>query len=157
MHIALWIAQILLSFIFVLIGSMLLGTPKNEIDQKVSWAKNFSAPFTKFFGSIEVLGAIGLIFPMRTGILPWLTALAAFGLGLNMVGAIVTHLKYREYPNIIFPFILLLLAISGAYGRSFIVPDRYRSEYLVSFSVQGFSRCDRVIYKNGIDLKLLEM
>ncbi len=122
MNIALWIAQIFLALIFGLIGWMLLSTPKIEIDQKVSWAKNFSAPFTKMIGSIEVLGAIGLILPTLTGILPWLTALAAVGLTLNMVGAIATHLKYREYPNIIFPFILLSLAIFVAYGRSTISP-----------------------------------
>jgi uncharacterized membrane protein YphA (DoxX/SURF4 family) len=31
--------------------------------------------------------------------LPWLTPLAAIGLVLNMIGAIVTHLRYHEYPN----------------------------------------------------------
>lgn len=119
----------------MLIGWILFSTPKNEIDQKVSWAKNFSAPFTKFIGSVEVLGAIGLILPTLTGILPWLTALAAVGLVLNMIGAIVTHLKYREYPNIIFPFILLLLAISGVYGKSSFMP------YLFEACVHFLSPC----------------
>ncbi len=69
--------------------------------------KNFSPRTTKLIGMVELLGAIGLIVPMATGILPWLTPLAAIGLVLNMIGAIVTHLRYREYPNLILPIVLL--------------------------------------------------
>jgi uncharacterized membrane protein YphA (DoxX/SURF4 family) len=118
----LWIIQILLAILFTLFGLMLLTTPHEKILEKVTWAKNFSPRTTKLIGLVELLGAIGLIVPMATGILPWLTPLAAIGLVLNMIGAIVTHLRYREYPNVIFPIILLLLAAFVAYGRLVLVP-----------------------------------
>jgi uncharacterized membrane protein YphA (DoxX/SURF4 family) len=95
----LWIIQILLAILFTLFGLMLLTTPREKILEKVTWAKNFSPRTTKLIGLVELLGAIGLIVPMATGILPWLTPLAAIGLVLNMIGAIVTHLRYHEYPN----------------------------------------------------------
>jgi len=59
---------------------------------------------------------------MLTGLFPWLTPLAAVGVVLTMVGALVIHLRHHEYPNLIFPFILLLLAVFVAYGRYFLVP-----------------------------------
>jgi hypothetical protein len=42
-----------------------------------------------FIGISEVLGAFGLILPMRLGILPILTPLAAIGLIIEMVGATI--------------------------------------------------------------------
>ena len=122
MNTILWIIQILLAILFTLFGLMLLTTPRKKILEKVTWAKNFSPRTTKLISLVELLGAIGLIVPMATGILPWLTPWAAIGLVLNMIGAIVTHLRYHEYPNVIFPFILLLLAAFVAYGRIVLVP-----------------------------------
>ena len=59
---------------------------------------------------------------MLTGLFPWLTPLAAVGVVLTMVGALVIHLRHHVYPNLILPFILLLLAVFVAYGRYFLVP-----------------------------------
>jgi hypothetical protein len=44
---------------------------------------------------------VGLILPAVTGIVPWLTPLAAVGLALTMAGAAIVHLHRGEYPNII--------------------------------------------------------
>ena len=71
---------------------------------------------------LEVLGAAGLVVPLATGIWPWLTPLAAVGLGVLMVGAITTHLRFREYPNALAPLAVLLLAAFVAYGRVSVVP-----------------------------------
>src|SRR5262249_6464169 len=38
-------------------------------------------------GTAEVLGSMGLVLPMATGILPWLTPLAAIGLAINVLMA----------------------------------------------------------------------
>jgi hypothetical protein len=45
-----------------------------------------------------------------TGILPWLTPLAALGLIIVMLGAIVFHLRRGEFRNIILNVILLLVS-----------------------------------------------
>jgi hypothetical protein len=45
-----------------------------------------------FAGIAEALAGLALVFPMLLGVLPWLTPLAAAGLVLLMVGAIVLHI-----------------------------------------------------------------
>ena len=51
-----------------------------------------------------------------TGILPWLIPLAAVGLAILMVGAVVTHLRRGEYPNTLAPMVLLGLTAFAAYS-----------------------------------------
>jgi hypothetical protein len=68
-------------------------------------------------GILEILGAIGLVAPALTKILPELTPVAALLLGVVMVLAIGFHLSRREYPNAAFNVILGLLAFAVAYGR----------------------------------------
>jgi uncharacterized membrane protein YfcA len=55
--------------------------------------------------------------PALTNILSWLTPLAAVGLVIIMLGAIVVHLRRGEIPNTVFNVVLLLLAAVVAYGR----------------------------------------
>jgi DoxX-like family len=49
-----------------------------------------------FTGIMEVLGAAGLILPMATGILPWLTPLAAVGLAIIVLMASGFHQRADE-------------------------------------------------------------
>src|SRR6266496_3126434 len=49
-----------------------------------------------FTGIMEVLGAAGLILPMATGILPWLTPLAAVGLAIIVLMASGFHQRANE-------------------------------------------------------------
>ena len=78
----------------------------------------------RLIGSLEILGAIGLILPAVTGIWPWLTPVAAAGLALTMVGAMITHGRRGEYSSIAFNLVLLLLALFVVYGRFVIVPNK---------------------------------
>jgi hypothetical protein len=70
----------------------------------------------------EVLAAAGLFLPGLTGILAWLTPLAAVGLVIVMIGALGFHVIRREYPNLVVNLILLTLAVIVAYGRSVLAP-----------------------------------
>src|SRR5215813_2919746 len=47
-------------------------------------------------GTAEVLGSVGLVLPMATGILPWLTPLAAIGLAINVLMATGFHVREDE-------------------------------------------------------------
>jgi uncharacterized membrane protein len=76
----------------------------------------------RLIGTVEVLGAIGVVLPALTGVLPWLTPLAALGLAATMVGAILTHLRLGERSAVVPPMVLLILAAFVAYGRFFILP-----------------------------------
>jgi hypothetical protein len=88
----------------------------------MAWVEDFSRGAVHIIGALEVLGAIGLVLPALTGILPWLTPLAALGLVLTMIGAALTHLRRSEYSVIPVPAVLLILAAFVAYGRFFVLP-----------------------------------
>lgn len=76
-----------------------------------------SPGFRRFIGVAEILAALGLILPWLSGILPSLTLLAAVGLIIVMIGAVIFHIARREYPNIVLNLVLLVLAAFVAYGR----------------------------------------
>jgi hypothetical protein len=56
-------------------------------------------PLVIFIGFTEVLGAAGLVLPMATGILPWLTPLAAVGLAVIVLMATGFHIRADERLN----------------------------------------------------------
>lgn len=117
MNIALWVVQILLAAMFGMAGIM-KTFQAGRAKEQFPWAKNRSYSFVRFVGTSELLGALGLILPLVTGILPWLTALAAIGLVLIQVLAIFTeHLPKKEYSVIPINIVLLALAAFIAIGR----------------------------------------
>lgn len=122
MNVAILVVQILLALVFLMAGVMKLIQPKEKLANNMAWVEGFSQNQIRLLGTLEILGAIGLVLPALTGILPWLTPLAAVGLGLLMVGAAVTHLRRGEYPNLITNIVLLALTVFVAYGFSVILP-----------------------------------
>jgi uncharacterized membrane protein YphA (DoxX/SURF4 family) len=114
--------QLLLALVFLATGSMKLLRPKEQLASSMKWVGHVSPQTVKAIGAVEILGAVGLILPALTGILPWLTPLAAIGLALTMVGAIITHMRLGEAAKAIAPLVLLLLLMVVAYGRIILVP-----------------------------------
>lgn len=117
MNIALWIVQILLAAMYGMSGAMkTFQTAKAKA--QFPWAKNRSDGFVRFVGISELLGALGLILPIFTGVLPWLTVLAAIGLALIQVLAIFTeHLPKKEFNVIPINIVLLALSVFVVIGR----------------------------------------
>jgi hypothetical protein len=115
MRIALWVASGLLAFAMVSAGGLKLVTPRVKLSEKFQWAKTWSDRNVKLLGLAEVLGAIGLIAPQVTGILPILTPIAALCLVVLMIGAVKTHIDLKE--PAVAPAILALLGVFVAVGR----------------------------------------
>jgi uncharacterized membrane protein len=65
----------------------------------------------------EILGAIGLVVPVLIGIAPILSPIAAVGLALIMVGALVFHIRRNERPNIPVAIVLIALLLFVAVAR----------------------------------------
>jgi uncharacterized membrane protein YphA (DoxX/SURF4 family) len=122
MNIALWVVQVLLALAFGMAGFMKLTQPYEQLSKRMGYVNDFSPTAVKAIGLVELLGAIGLILPAATGVLPWLTPLAAVGLVLTMIGASLTHLRRQEYPVIGMNVVLLILALIVAYGRFVAFP-----------------------------------
>ena len=117
MNIALWIVQALLAAMYFMAAAMkTLQTAKAK--EQLSWAKNRLDGFVRFVGISEFFGALGLILPMLTGILPWFTPIAAVGLSLIQLLAIFTeHLPKKEYSILPMNTVLLGLAVFVTFGR----------------------------------------
>ena len=117
MNIALWIAQFLLALTFLVVGAMKLFMPRERQIERAAYIEDFSPGAIQVIGMLEVLGAIGIILPVATGILPWLTPVAAVGLMLTMVGAALTHARRDEHRMTVVNVFNFALAAFVAYGR----------------------------------------
>ena len=119
MNIALWIAQGSLAVIYLMVGSMKTFQPaKVRENPRMTWAHERPDNYIRFVGTTEILGALGLILPLVTGVLPWLTVLAGIGLTLVQLLAIFTeHLPKKEYDVIPLNIVLLALPIFVVIGR----------------------------------------
>ena len=118
MEIALWTVQGLLTFVYGFAGGMKTFKPDfyRNMPKGAEFAVGKSDGYFRSIGIPEILGALGMILPMVTGILPWLTPLAAVGLSTIQLLAIFTvHLPRKEtiVPNII----LITMSIFVMVGR----------------------------------------
>lgn len=121
MNIALWVAQVLTALAFGQHGySMLFRVEQAQV--RMAWTRIVSRPALGFIGVAEILGAVGVVAPAATGVLPSLTVAASGGLVAIMLLAIVFHVTRREWPNIGINVFLGALAFAVAYGRLVIEP-----------------------------------
>lgn len=122
MNTALWIIQVLLAALFIFAGGMKLVLPIEEMLEQMpiplpGW-------FLPFIGVAELLGGIGLLLPWLTRIQPKLTPLAAAGLVIIMIGAVVLTLLTGEIAMALMPLVVGLLCAFVAYGRWRSAPQR---------------------------------
>src|ERR1051326_8336417 len=90
MNILLWVIQILLALVFLFSGGMKLAIPADQLQaQAPPTMIHFSNAFMKFIGVCEVLGGLGLVLPGLLRTAKGLTPLAAVGLTIIMIGAVV--------------------------------------------------------------------
>jgi len=117
MNIALWIVQVLLAALFGFAG-FLHGYQIEKVKAQFAWAKDTPVPLLRFVGTSEILGALGMILPMATNILPWLTPLAAIGFAIIQFLALFTvHIPRKEYFAIPVNGVLMALSLFEAIGR----------------------------------------
>ncbi len=123
MDLALWVVQVALALAFLVAGySHAFDFDRAARRPPMAWMHAVGQDRMRVIGILEILGAIGLVVPAASQVLPWLTPLAALGLALVMVGAIVLHIQRREYPNVVINAVLGLLALFVAYGRFVLEP-----------------------------------
>jgi hypothetical protein len=116
MNVAAWVIQGALAVFYLAVGGMKTFT---DIAQKqMAWAKERPKGFVRFVGAAEILGALGVLLPLLTGILPWLTVVAALGLAAVQVLAIgMIHLPRKEYSALPLNLILMAMAVFAAVAR----------------------------------------
>ena len=118
MNIVLWVIAGLLAAAFLGAGLMKLTRPREKLAASgMAWTEDFSPGVIKTIGALELLAAIGLILPAVLNIAPVLVPLAATGLAVVMIGAMITHARRREFPMIAGNLVLLVLAAVVMWGR----------------------------------------
>lgn len=119
MNIILWIVQILLALLFIFAGATKLIMSGETLAQQMASSNSLVMPiaFIRFIGVVEVLGGLGLVLPGLLKIRRVLTPLAALGLSIVMIGAVVTTIMGPGLGGAVFPAITLLLCVFVAYGR----------------------------------------
>jgi len=130
MNTFLWIIAGLLAVAFLFSGGLKVILPKDKIRaigrirqmDAAAWTEDFSAGSIKAIGVLEVLAAIGLILPPVLGTPPVLAPLAALGLVLLMIGAVITHIRRKEARVVVANLAYLTLAAVVVWGRLGVEP-----------------------------------
>jgi uncharacterized membrane protein YphA (DoxX/SURF4 family) len=111
-QIGFWTTQILLAALFGTAGILKSFWPPAELAQMgIAWAADVPLPLLRFVGTVELLGAIGVVLPALTRILPILTPLAAVGFATIQALAIGYHATRGETATTL-PLNLFLLALA---------------------------------------------
>ncbi|MEA2562265.1 MAG: hypothetical protein QOH06_3769 [Acidobacteriota bacterium] len=118
LNIVLWIVQVLLALLFIWAGSMKLVLPLEKLAGPVA----LPGALVRFIGVAELLGGLGLILPSLLRIRPGLTPLAAAGLVIIMIGAVIITLVGGGIGLAVIPGVTGLLAAFVAYGRWRLAP-----------------------------------
>jgi putative oxidoreductase len=116
-NVILWIVQSILALLFLMAGVMKSFRSLEALKQNLAWVGSVPPGLVRLIGVAELLGAIGLILPLASGIAPWLAVAAAAGLALIMIFAAIFHVTRREYSAIGLNAILFLLALVVIVGR----------------------------------------
>ena len=118
MNIVLWIIQILLALLFLFAGGSKLIMSAAQLESLASPNQvHLPILFIKFIGVVEVLGALGLVLPGLLRIKKGLTPLAAIGLTIVMIGAVIIVMAGDGLKMAITPLVVGVLCALVAYGR----------------------------------------
>jgi uncharacterized protein YjeT (DUF2065 family) len=119
LHYTLWTFQVLLALLFLFAGIMKLVTPADKLAAQMP---SFSANFLRFIGVVETLGGLGMVLPGLLKIKTGLTPLAAAGLVIVMIGAVVVSYQMLGLKGVVVPLVTGIVAAFVAYGRWRMVP-----------------------------------
>jgi uncharacterized membrane protein YphA (DoxX/SURF4 family) len=121
MNLTLWIVTGLLAAAYFVGGGGKVVVPKEKLaaaSVSAQWVDDFRARSVKAIGALEVLGAVGLVLPAVFGVATFFVPLAATGLLLIMIGAVITRLRRQEYKLMGVDLTYVLLLIFVIWGRS---------------------------------------
>src|SRR5688572_20838363 len=98
MNLALWIVAGLLAAV-LLVSTSKMVVPREKIasvGHAAEWVLDFSPGALRAIGTLEILAAAGLILPAALDIAPVLVPLAATGVALLFLGAVIMRLRRGE-------------------------------------------------------------
>jgi uncharacterized membrane protein len=118
-EIGLWVLQGIVAALFLLAGFG-HAIAYEQTRAQVAWVRDVPEMMVRVIGVAELAGAVGVILPRATRILPILTPIAAGALALVMLLAAGFHVTRAEWPNAGIVLAQGALAGAVAYGRFFV-------------------------------------
>jgi hypothetical protein len=112
-NILLWVVQGVLAALFLFAGGMKLVMPIAMLTKQIA----FPGLFVRFIGVAETLGALALILPWALRIRRELTPLAAAGLVVIMIGAVIVTIYTNGFLAALVPLTVGCLLMVLACGR----------------------------------------
>lgn len=127
MNIVLWILQVLLALLFLFAGGTKLVMSAEALTQPTTPNQvMLPVAFLRFIGVCEFLGGLGLVLPGLLKTRQYLTPLAALGLAIIMIGAVVFTVVGGAIPVALVNLVIVLLLLFIAYARWRVVPHGRR-------------------------------
>lgn len=118
-NIALWVAQIALAGLYLMAAYMKGLMPIPDLAAMgLVWTANAPVWLVRGIAVLEFLGAVGVILPAATRIMPQLTVWAAAGLLAIQALAIPFHMIRGEFAPLPFNLIYVALAVLVLWGRT---------------------------------------
>ncbi|MFD9367366.1 DoxX family protein [Streptomyces sp. NPDC060020] len=96
MNIAYWLVAGPLALFYVYAGTLKVIRSRDQLRPMMAWVDRVPLPALRALGTVEILGAAGLILPPLTGIALPLAPAAAVGFVLLQAGAIAVHLTGED-------------------------------------------------------------
>ncbi|MFF3673738.1 DoxX family protein [Streptomyces sp. NPDC002120] len=96
MNIAYWLVAGPLALFYVYAGTLKVIRSRDQLRPMMAWVDRVPLPALRALGTVEILGAAGLVLPPLTGIALPLAPAAAVGFVLLQAGAIAVHLTGED-------------------------------------------------------------
>ncbi len=110
MVVAYWVVAGLLALFYLYSSGIKVLRSPDALRPMMGWIDTVPLGLVRTIGTLEVLGAIGLVLPPLTDVAPVLALAAAVGLVLVQVGAITLHVRRGELRQLGMNVALLVLA-----------------------------------------------
>jgi hypothetical protein len=102
-----WIVAFFLGMLFLATGAMKLIVPYEQGRARIGWIGDVPAGRYRLVGWLEIIGAIGVMFPTLVDAFDWVVPIAGVGLAAIMVGAMGLHLRRHEWRSLLLTSVLL--------------------------------------------------
>lgn len=120
MNLALWIVAGVLAAV-LLVSTSKMFVPREKLASvggaAAQWLLDFSPSALRAIGTLEILGAAGLILPAVLDIAPILVPVTATCVALLFVGAVIMRRRRGEKATIVPDLVYLAMAVFVAWGR----------------------------------------
>jgi hypothetical protein len=111
------VAQGILAVVFLGAGLLKLTNSRAALKDKTPYVEDFTDGQVKTIGTLEVLGAIGVVLPAALKIATVLSPIAACGQALTMIAAAATLIRRGEYSHVPLNVVVFALAAFVAVER----------------------------------------